>query len=44
MSNAKHESNKGEIRWEFELSPGESKQFNLQYTVKYPRNRNLYIE
>lgn len=44
LSNAQHDSNKGEIKWEFELAPEESKQFDLQYTIKYPKNRKLYIE
>lgn len=31
----------GVISWEFELQPGETKTFNMAYTVKYPKNKQL---
>ncbi len=34
----------GEIKWEFSLEPNNSKEFELNYSVKYPKNKNLIIE
>ncbi len=34
----------GEVQWVFELSPNEQKEFDLKYSVKYPKNRNLVVE
>lgn len=34
----------GEIKWMFALAPNAKKDFNLKYTVKYPKNRSLIIE
>jgi hypothetical protein len=34
----------GEIKWEFTLEPGNKKELELRYSVKYPKNRNLKIE
>jgi hypothetical protein len=44
ISGAKINSKTGEIKWEFSLNPNESKKFELNYSVKYPKNRNLIIE
>ncbi|SFS48485.1 mucoidy inhibitor MuiA family protein [Lutibacter maritimus] len=43
-SGAKHNIETGEIKWDFSIDPNESKKFELKYTVKYPKNRNLIIE
>jgi len=43
-SGAKHNIETGEINWDFSIDPNESKKFELKYTVKYPKNRNLIIE
>ncbi len=34
----------GELKWEFTLQPGEKKELELLYSVRYPKNRVLYIE
>lgn len=44
ISGAKRNSETGEIKWEFELKPNDKKEFELKYSVKYPKNRNLIVE
>ncbi len=44
LSGARHNSETGEIKWEFELAPNENKAFELKYAIKYPKNRNLMVE
>lgn len=44
LSKGKRNKETGEIRWTFELDPGESKSFDLKFTLKYPKNRNLVID
>lgn len=34
----------GELKWEFVLQPDEEKELELKYSVRYPKNRQLYIE
>jgi len=43
-SKGKLDLNTGIIRWEFDLEPKKSKNIDLKYLVKYPKNRNLIIE
>lgn len=44
ISGAKRNSETGEIKWEFELKPNDKKEFELKYSVKYPKYRNLIVE
>ena len=44
ISGAKHDTETGEIKWEFKLSPGSEKKFDLKYSVKYPKHKNLIVE
>lgn len=44
ISGAKQNTETGEIKWEFELKPTEKKEFELRYSVKYPKNRSLIID
>ncbi|MGZ2371440.1 mucoidy inhibitor MuiA family protein [Ancylomarina sp. YFZ004] len=44
MSGAKHNKEKGEIKWEFSLEPTKKKELELRYSVKYPKSRRLLIE
>lgn len=44
ISQAKHNPENGEIKWEFSLEPSATKEFEIQYSVKFPRNRNLIVE
>jgi len=44
ISGAKHNQETGEIKWDFSIEPNENKIFELNYSVKYPKYRNLIIE
>lgn len=44
ISGANHTLETGELKWVFKLNPKESKVFDMKYTVKYPKNKNLLIE
>lgn len=44
ITGAKHNLETGEIKWDFSINPNELKKFELKYSVKYPKNRNLVIE
>ncbi len=44
QSGAKYNSERGEIKWEFQLQPSLKKELELKYTVKYPKLRQLVIE
>lgn len=44
ISNGKLETQTGIVKWEFKLTSGQSKEFELKYNVKYPKYRNLIVE
>lgn len=44
ISGAKHNSENGEIKWDFKLESKIKKEFDLKYSVKYPKNKTLNIE
>ncbi|WP_052670828.1 mucoidy inhibitor MuiA family protein [Draconibacterium sediminis] len=44
VSGGKLNKESGEVKWEFTLKPMEKKEFDLKYSVKYPKSRNLIIE
>ncbi|MFA7181050.1 MAG: DUF4139 domain-containing protein, partial [Bacteroidales bacterium] len=44
ISGGKLNKESGEVKWEFALKPMEKKEFDLKYSVKYPKSRNLTIE
>ena len=44
ISGAELDTESGEIKWEFSLGSNEKKAFELWYSVKYPKYRNLIIE
>jgi hypothetical protein len=44
ISGAKQNSETGEVKWEFELKPNDKREFELKYSVKYPKYRNLIVE
>jgi hypothetical protein len=44
ISGAKHDTESGEIKWDFMLESGKNKELNLNYTVKYPKSHSLIIE
>lgn len=43
-SGARYNPETGEVQWEFNLSPADKKEFNLKYSVKYPKYRSLVVE
>jgi hypothetical protein len=44
ISGARHNAENGEVKWEFNLAPQESRDFEIQYSVRFPRNRMLVVE
>ncbi|WP_439483384.1 mucoidy inhibitor MuiA family protein [Cyclobacterium plantarum] len=44
VSGANLNEESGEVKWHFILNPMEKKEFDLKYSVKYPKSRNLIIE
>ncbi|SMO69078.1 conserved hypothetical protein [Saccharicrinis carchari] len=44
ISGAKHNAETGEIKWELKIKPTGQKELDLKYSVKYPKNRNVYVE
>lgn len=44
LSGAAHDANKGELRWDLRLEPGESVQKTVKYTVTYPKDQELVLE
>ncbi len=43
-SGGKLNKESGEVKWMFSLKPMEKKEFDLKYSVKYPKSRSLIIE
>ncbi len=43
ISEAKLEELSGKLTWHFDLAPGESKRFTLEFTVKYPKDKNIVV-
>lgn len=43
-SNAKLNSDTGEVKWKFKLASKNQKEIELKYSVKYPKYKNLIIE
>lgn len=44
ITGGKRTEETGEIKWELELKPNESKDLELRYSVRYPKNRNVVVE
>ena len=44
LSDGQFDKQTGIIKWPLQLQPGEQRDLNLQYKVKYPKNRRLNIE
>ncbi|MFA5327028.1 MAG: DUF4139 domain-containing protein [Prolixibacteraceae bacterium] len=44
ISGAKLDEETGELKWNFVLEPYDKKEFDLVYSVKYPKSRTLVIE
>jgi uncharacterized protein (TIGR02231 family) len=44
LSGGKIDRQSGEIKWEFEIKPQETKQVILTYSVKYPKDKIVILE
>ena len=44
LSGGKHDPQTGEIRWDVEIRPEETRQIILTYSVRYPRDRTIILE
>jgi len=44
LSGGKRDKDTGEIKWTLDIKPKESKEVDLRYTLKYPKDRNIILE
>ena len=44
LSSGKYNPQTGEIRWDLEIKPQETKQLVLTYSVKYPKDKTIILE
>jgi len=44
LTGGKHNQQTGEIRWDLEVKPQETKQMILTYSVKYPKDKTIILE
>ena len=44
ISNGKKDDLSGEVKWEVTIPPGQSVNFEIGYTVKYPKNAQLQMK
>ena len=44
ISGGKYDKETGEIKWDFGLSPAEKRELNVEYSVKYPKNKTIWLE
>lgn len=44
LSGGKHNQQTGEIKWDMEIKPQETKQIVLTYSVKYPKDKTVILE
>ncbi|MCE5347299.1 MAG: DUF4139 domain-containing protein [Bacteroidales bacterium] len=44
LSGGKHNAETGEIKWDLEIKPQETKQIILTYSVKYPKDKTIILE
>ncbi|MFS4417488.1 mucoidy inhibitor MuiA family protein [Maribacter sp. 2307ULW6-5] len=44
LANGDLQLDNGQVQWKFDLGPSETRNLDLRYSVKYPKNRNLIIE
>jgi uncharacterized protein (TIGR02231 family) len=44
LSGGKHNSQTGEIKWDLEIKPQETRQLILTYSVKYPKDKIIILE
>ena len=44
LSRGKHNSQTGEIRWDLEIKPQETREMILTYSVKFPKDKTIILE
>ncbi len=44
LSGGRHNQESGEIKWDLEIKPQETKQVVLTYSVKYPKDKTIILE
>jgi uncharacterized protein (TIGR02231 family) len=44
LSGGKHNSQTGEIKWDLEIKPQETRELILTYSVKYPKDKTIILE
>ena len=44
LSGGRHNSQTGEIKWDLNIKPQETKQLILTYSVKYPKDKNVILD
>ena len=44
ISGARHFENTGKLEWKFKVNPGESKSFNLTYSITYPKDMEIRLD
>jgi len=44
LSGGKRNDETGEIRWDLQLKPMESKEVELRYSLKYPKDKNIILD
>jgi uncharacterized protein (TIGR02231 family) len=44
LTGAKYNSLTGEVKWDLEIKPSETKQLILTYSVKYPKDKTIILE
>ena len=44
LSGGRHNTQTGEIKWDLEIKPQETKQIVLTYSVKYPKDKTVILE
>lgn len=44
ITTGKHNEETGEIKWELELQPNDTRELELRYSVRYPKNRNVIVD
>jgi hypothetical protein len=44
LSGAKTDTDSGKVVWEITLKPNESKDMIIQYSVRYPKNKQVIVD
>ena len=44
LTGGKHNSQTGEVKWDLEIKPQETRQLVLTYSVKYPKDKTIILE